>query len=60
MISIVLPNEKPYIDGIALNKTLEYNGENVNLTCISGASRPAARISWFINGDSVSITVQTF
>lgn len=56
----VLPNEKPYIEGITLNKTLDYNGENVNLTCVSGASRPAARISWFINGDTVSSNTKLF
>ncbi|XP_053211397.1 uncharacterized protein LOC128395029 [Panonychus citri] len=42
----VLPDEKMTIEG----KELEYDiGHIINLTCISGPSKPAARLSWYIN-----------
>ncbi|XP_076365907.1 uncharacterized protein LOC143254645 isoform X2 [Tachypleus tridentatus] len=46
----VLPRENPTIEG--LEPTYDV-GDEVNVTCISSPSKPAAWLSWFINGRPV-------
>lgn len=46
----VLPEEGPKISG---GKARYQVGENVDINCTSGFSRPPVKLFWMINGDSV-------
>jgi len=49
-----LPNEELRIEG----NELDYEaGRKINLICISGASKPTANLSWFINDRKVLQTL---
>merc|ERR1711976_624836 len=54
LLVIVLPSHPPKISG-AGNKSLSYlaPGDHVQLTCHSDQSRPAADLTWSINGNKV-------
>lgn len=47
-----LPEEGPKITG---GKPRYQIGDTVRVNCTSGRSKPAAQLSWYINGDPVSI-----
>ena len=52
----VSPSSRPLVRGLA--PLGHYKpGDVVNLTCSSPDSFPAANISWFINGNKVSIII---
>lgn len=44
----VLPERGPKISG---GKSRYQIGEQVNVNCTSGPSKPAAQLAWFINGE---------
>ncbi|CAO1348675.1 unnamed protein product [Diamesa tonsa] len=48
MIVVVLPEEDPKISG---GKSRYQIGEIVHVNCTSGRSKPAVKLSWFINGE---------
>lgn len=51
LIFVVLPNQGPRIYG----GHLEYQvADEVNISCIYGPSKPAAHLTWFINGNKAS------
>lgn len=52
----VLPKEDPVITGGKLRYSL---GDPVDVNCTSANSKPAADISWFINGKPVSDLMDT-
>lgn len=49
---IALPKEKPRIDGLA---TAYVEGDILKAKCISDLSDPPPILSWYINGEAVSI-----
>jgi hypothetical protein len=63
MKMFVLPQEKIYVDGFtdlltwgsssASNQNSLEVGDMINLTCVSGASKPPPKMAWFINGEMV-------
>ncbi|GFX16619.1 uncharacterized protein TNCV_23901 [Trichonephila clavipes] len=50
---MVLPKEPPVIEGA---DSMYEVGDRVNVTCSSGPSKPAATLSWFINGNQANAT----
>lgn len=57
MKMFVLPQDKIYVDGFtdlltSGNQDLDV-GDMINLTCVSGASKPPPKMAWFINGEMV-------
>ncbi|KAG8184780.1 hypothetical protein JTE90_011566 [Oedothorax gibbosus] len=49
----VLPKEPPVIEGA---DSMYEVGDRVNITCNSGPSKPAATLSWYINGVQANAT----
>ncbi len=49
---VALPDEGPKITG---GKPRYHIGDEVNVNCTSGTSKPAANLQWFINGEQVII-----
>lgn len=52
----VLPKERVYVDGFTGSQTSVEIGDLINVTCVSGASKPAPKMAWFINGEMVSVS----
>ena len=48
---LVLPEDGPTISGV---KPQYQVGDDVNVTCSAGPSKPAASLRWYINGHEVS------
>ena len=48
-----------YVDGFTGSQTSVEIGDLINVTCVSGASKPAPKMAWFINGDMVSNLYET-
>jgi len=48
MQRLVLPEADPKITG---GRARYQIGDRVNVNCTSGRSKPAVKLSWFINGD---------
>lgn len=53
-IVTALPEEGPRITG---GRPRYQIGDKVRLNCTSGRSKPAAQLSWFINGEPVSFLI---
>ena len=49
---VYLPGDRPVISG---GRTNYRPGDIVDVNCTSAASKPAARIQWFINDKKVTI-----
>ena len=47
----VVPQQRPKIEGLPANFK---PGSWLNLNCTAGASLPATRLTWFVNGKQVS------
>ncbi|RZF44486.1 hypothetical protein LSTR_LSTR002259 [Laodelphax striatellus] len=52
MVTVALPEEGPRITG---GRPRYQVGDTVRLNCTSGRSKPAAHLTWFINGDQVKV-----
>ncbi|CAB0002205.1 unnamed protein product [Nesidiocoris tenuis] len=50
MLTVALPDRGPRISG---GKPRYQIGDTVSVKCISGLSKPAAQLMWFINGEPV-------
>ena len=56
----VTPRERLHITGLSdlltSGRQELRDGDLVNLTCVTGASRPAPRVTWSVNGLTVSLS----
>lgn len=50
----VLPEDGPTISGV---KPQYQVGDDVNVTCSAGPSKPAASLRWYINGHEVRMII---
>ncbi|XP_014272030.1 uncharacterized protein [Halyomorpha halys] len=54
MLTVALPEEGPRIYG---GKPRYHIGDNVSIRCVSGLSKPAAQLMWFVNGEPANSSV---